>query len=73
MSIASCPLRVSALAVCLSACAPSVFSQAFDAVRLYGAAPGEEGGTIGVAALFGYQYPGSDERRNMLVPGIDYQ
>ena len=73
MSIANCPLRASALAACLSVCAPTVFAQAFDAVRLYGAAPGEEGGTIGVAALFGYQYPGSNERRNMLVPGIDYQ
>jgi outer membrane scaffolding protein for murein synthesis (MipA/OmpV family) len=57
----------------LSVCAPSVFAQGFDAVRLYGAAPGEEGGTVGVAALVGYRYPGSDERRNMLVPGIDYQ
>ncbi|MFZ4479825.1 MAG: MipA/OmpV family protein [Rhodoferax sp.] len=73
MSIASYPLRVSALAACLTLSAPSVFAQAFDAVRLYGAAPGEEGGTIGVAALFGYQYGGSDQRRNMLVPGIDYQ
>lgn len=67
------PLRVAAFLACLTGCAPSAFAQAFDAVRLYGAAPGEEGGTIGVVALAGYRYAGSDERRYMVVPGIDYQ
>lgn len=49
---------------------PSVLAQAFDAVRL---APGQEGGRIGLAAVAGTQYRGSDERRNLVFPGIDYQ
>jgi outer membrane scaffolding protein for murein synthesis (MipA/OmpV family) len=49
---------------------PSAQAQAFDAVRL---APGQEGGRIGLAAISGTQYRGSDERRNLVFPGIDYQ
>jgi len=52
------------------ALSPSVLAQAFDAVRL---APGQEGGRIGLAAIAGTQYRGSDERRTLVFPGIDYQ
>jgi outer membrane scaffolding protein for murein synthesis (MipA/OmpV family) len=62
-----------ALAACLFAAAPSAFAQAFDAVRLYGAAPGKDGGTAGLAVVAGHQYRGSDERRAQLFPALDYQ
>lgn len=48
-------------------------AQSFDAVRLYGVAPGSDGGLIGVAAIDSSEYRGSDERRRMLVPLLDYQ
>jgi outer membrane scaffolding protein for murein synthesis (MipA/OmpV family) len=62
-----------ALAAGLAATAPSAFAQAFDAVRLYGAAPGKDGGTVGLALVAGHQYRGSDERRTQLFPALDYQ
>ena len=52
---------------------PAVFAQAFDAVRLYGAAPGEDGGLVGVAVIYGRQYLGSNERRTLVFPVVDYQ
>ncbi len=66
--------------LCRLACAagillttPSSFAQAFDAVRLFGAAPGKDGGTVGGALVAGTEYRGSDQRRTLLVPGLDYQ
>lgn len=71
------PARAAALAACLAggllATAPPAFAQAFDAVRLYGAAPGKDGGTAGLALVAGHQYRGSDERRTQLFPALDYQ
>lgn len=52
---------------------PLSFAQAFDAVRLFGAAPNTDGGRAGVAVITGREYPGSDERRTRLLPGLDYQ
>lgn len=48
-------------------------AQAFDAVRLYGAAPDRDGGTVGLAVVAGHQYLGSDERRTRAYPAIDYR
>lgn len=48
-------------------------AQAFDAVRLYGAAPGKNGGTAGLAVIAGTEYMGSDERRTLAVPLLNYQ
>ena len=50
-----------------------VRAQAFDAVRLYGAAPDRNGGTVGLAVVAGHQYMGSDERRTRVYPAIDYR
>jgi len=54
------------------AISPSAYAQAFDAVRLYGAAPARDGGNVGLALINGRKYAGSDERRTMLLPGLDY-
>ncbi|MCV2353473.1 MipA/OmpV family protein [Paucibacter sp. B2R-40] len=62
-----------ALAAGLSLAAPHAFSQAFDAVRLYGAAPGKDGGTVGAAVVATYEYQGSDQRSTWVIPVLDYQ
>ncbi|MDP3701113.1 MAG: MipA/OmpV family protein [Hylemonella sp.] len=67
---ANSPRFCLALALSLAALVPSVQAQSFEAVRL---APGQEGGRIGLVAIAGTQYRGSDERRTLVVPGIDYQ
>ena len=59
-------------AACLLA-APAAFGQAFDAVRLYGADTGEDAALVGAVLIAGTAYAGSDERRTMLVPLLDYQ
>lgn len=61
------------LASCLALSVPAAFGQAFDAVRLFGAAPGEDGGTVGAALIATTEYRGSDQRRTLLVPVLDYQ
>ena len=61
------------LGATLSAVAPAAFSQAFDAVRLFGAAPNTDGGSVGLAVITGREYAGSDERRTRVLPGLDYQ
>ncbi len=66
-------LKTITLAACIVAAAPSAFAQAFDAVRLYGAAPGKDGGTVGAAVVATYEYQGSDKRSTLLVPLLDYQ
>lgn len=53
--------------------APAAIAQAFDVVRLYGASRPDNGGTVGAALIAGRQYQGSDERRTLLVPLLDYQ
>lgn len=66
-------LLSSIVAVCATLAATGVHAQAFDAVRLYGAAPGKDGGLAGAAVLAGTEYPGSDERRTLALPVLDYQ
>ena len=60
------------LAASLLLASPAVLAQAFDAVRLYGAA-GQDGGTAGAAFIGGNAYPGSDKRRNLILPLLDYE
>ena len=53
---------------------PSVaMAQASDSVRLTSAPPGKDGGNVGLALIVGKQYQGSDERRTMVVPNLEYQ
>ena len=58
MTIAQNRLKTIALATCIVLAAPNAFAQAFDAVRLYGAAPGKDGGTFGaaVSTVFRLEY-----------------
>ena len=65
--------RHAALAALLAGLSPLAFSQAFDAVRLYGAAPDQDCGLIGAAVVFGREYQGSNKRRTSVFPAIDYQ
>ena len=62
-----------AIGLAFATSAASSFAQAFDAVQLYGAAPGEDGGLVGLAVIAGHEYQGSDERRTRLFPVLDYQ
>ncbi len=69
-------LRFSMLAaLAASACvfASTAHAQAFDVVRLYGASRPGDGGTVGAAVIAGRKYQGSDERRTLVVPLLDYQ
>ena len=66
-------VTTAAVAACISGAAPSAGAQAFDAVRLYGAAPGNDGGTVGAVFIAGTAYPGSAKSRNSVVPLLDYQ
>ena len=70
------PLRsVARITLCAAALigAGGASAQAFDAVRLYGAKPGQDGGLIGLGFIGGTEYRGSDERKTTAVPLIDYQ
>ena len=53
--------------------ASGAHAQAFDAVRLYGAAADRDGGTLGLAVVAAHAYMGSDERRTRAYPAIDYR
>lgn len=64
---------ISLLAMTLAVGASAAHAQAFDAVRLYGGASDKDRGLVGAAVLAGTEYPGSDERRTMLLPLLDYQ
>ena len=66
-------LKALAIVAGLASAAPAAWAQAFDAVRLFGAASGVDGGTAGVAFIAGTEYPGSNERRNLILPLLDYQ
>lgn len=48
-------------------------AQAFDAARIYGAAPERDGGLVGLVAIAGHEYQGSKKSRAMLLPSLDYQ
>jgi len=61
------------MATMLAAASPLVQAQAFDAVRLFGV-PSEDGqGLAGLALIAGHEYLGSDERKLMAFPILDYQ
>lgn len=61
------------LAALIALTPAAVLAQAFDAVRLYGAAPGQDGGLVGVAFIATKAYQGSAKDRNLIVPVLDYQ
>ena len=66
-------LLQSLLAASIIATAGAAQAQAFDAVRLYGD-PGANGqGTVGIAAVLGYRYMGSDERHGAVLPALEYR
>ncbi|MBC7956503.1 MAG: MipA/OmpV family protein [Cytophagales bacterium] len=71
MAIASFKLVV-ASGVLAGVCS-SAQAQGFDAVRLQGDAGSEGEGRAGVALIAGHKYLGSDERRYLLLPTIDYR
>jgi outer membrane protein len=49
-------------------------AQSFDAVRLDGPEPEGKGqGRVGLAAIASHRYLGSDERRYMVLPSVDYR
>ena len=73
MTLSSHRIKTLLLAAGFVLAAPGAFAQAFDAVRLYGAAPGADGGTVGAAVVATYEYMGSDERSTLLLPVLDYQ
>lgn len=68
-------LRALAVALGLTAAlaTPAVSAQAFDAVRLFGIAPGSEAGLVGLGVIHGRAYAGADETRWLVRPLIDYQ
>jgi MipA family protein len=61
------------LAASIIAAAGAAQAQAFDAVRMYGDPTGDGQGTLGVAAVLGYRYMGSDERRAAVLPALEYR
>jgi outer membrane scaffolding protein for murein synthesis (MipA/OmpV family) len=73
MNVTNNCLKTLTLAVGITLAAPSAFAQAFHAVRLDGSASGKDSGTIGVAVIAAYEYRGSDKRRTLLLPLLDYQ
>lgn len=66
-------LKGLAVIVLFSLAAPNAFAQAFDAVRLAGGAADKDRGSVGLAVIAGMAYQGADERRTLLLPGLDYQ
>jgi len=66
-------LKLLVCAACTVLAAPAAFGQTFDAVRLLGAAPGTDLGVVGAAIVATTEYRGSDNRRTLLLPVLDYQ
>ena len=62
-----------ALAAALLAAAAGVQAQSLDSVNLSGPVSGSGEGRVGLAAIAGHQYLGSNERRASLFPTIDYR
>lgn len=69
---ASTLYRVVALGALASACGLAQ-AQGFDAVRLQGDPNAEGEGRVGLAVIAGSKYLGSDERRTLLLPTLDYR
>lgn len=63
---------VLALGVVAGAAAGVAHAQSFDSVRLDGP-DGEGHGRVGVAAIASHRYLGSDERRYLLLPTVEYR
>lgn len=61
------------LAALLALASTGVRAQAFDAVRLYGVPEGDGAGLAGAVVISAPEYMGSDERRVLVLPSIDYQ
>ena len=57
----------------LLAAAGGAAAQSFDAVRLFSPPKGNGSGSFGAVAVAGREYPGSDERRNLLLPVVNYR
>jgi outer membrane scaffolding protein for murein synthesis (MipA/OmpV family) len=66
-------LLVSVLALGATLAVTTAQAQVFDAVRLQGGPPGQDSGRAGAVVLLGTTYQGSDERRTLVLPAIDYQ
>ncbi len=67
------PPLAALLAASIIAASGAAQAQAFDAVRLYGD-PGSNGqATVGLAAVAGYRYMGSNERRVSVLPALEYR
>lgn len=59
-------------ALCCVVVASAAHAQSFDAVRLEGP-DGQSQGRVGLAAIVGHRYLGSDERRYLVLPTVDYR
>lgn len=66
-------IKLALLPACLLLTAPAAFGQAFDAVRLFSGIDTNDRGEFGLALVSAPEYAGSDERRLMLFPALDYQ
>jgi len=66
-------LRKPLLAASLLAVCGWAQAQAFDAVRLFGVPEGDGAGTVGAVVISAPEYMGSDERRILVLPSIDYR
>jgi outer membrane scaffolding protein for murein synthesis (MipA/OmpV family) len=61
------------LAIAFAAACQGAQAQAFDAVRLFGKPTGDGEGSVGAAVIAAHQYMGSDERRTVVLPVLDYR
>ncbi len=48
-------------------------AQSFDAVRLFSPPKGNGSGSVGLMVLAGREYMGSDERRSLVLPALNYR
>jgi outer membrane scaffolding protein for murein synthesis (MipA/OmpV family) len=61
------------LATSLGLAAFHASAQGFDAVRLSSAAPGKDGGAVGLGVISMAEYQGSDQRKALVLPLLNYQ
>lgn len=67
------PFRLLTALSALALASGAAQGQSFDAVRLQGEPSGDGDGRAGLALIAGSKYLGSDERRYLLLPTIDYR
>ena len=60
-------------AMLIATSASAAHAQAFDAVRIFGPVDANGKGTIGVAVVNRPEFPGSKQRKTMLLPVLDYR